>query len=167
MGADMKTNILKNIKALQGMKVGELRERYVEVFGETSRSYNRSFLLKRVAWRIQANAEGDLSDRARRRAEEVANDADLRLRAPWEETEPTAPTSQTVQHPISSRRNRRLLPGMVLTREYRGDEIQVTVRNDGFEYDGEVYRSLTAVAKAITGSHWNGYHFFGLARKGG
>jgi hypothetical protein len=59
------------------------------------------------------------------------------------------------------------MPGAVLTREYRGQTIQVTVLPEGFEYDGEVYRSLTAVAKAITGSHWNGPLFFGLRKTGG
>ena len=52
------------------------------------------------------------------------------------------------------------MPGAVITREYRGCTIAVTVLDEGFEYEGAVYRSLTAVAKAITGTHWNGYHFF-------
>jgi hypothetical protein len=57
----------------------------------------------------------------------------------------------------------------VLTREYRGMTVKVTVLDSGFEHEGRVYRSLTAVAKAVTGSHWNGHHFFGLrdGRKAG
>ncbi len=58
------------------------------------------------------------------------------------------------------------MPGAVLTREYKGERISVTVLDKGFEYDGDVYRSLTAVARAVTGSHWNGYHFFGLNKNG-
>ena len=54
------------------------------------------------------------------------------------------------------------MPGAVLTRTYKGERVSVTVLDNGFEYDGDVYRSLTAVARAVTGSHWNGYHFFGL-----
>ena len=54
------------------------------------------------------------------------------------------------------------IPGTVLTRKYRGRLIEVTVLPKGFEWEGEVYRSLSAVAKAVTGSHWNGFLFFGL-----
>ena len=62
--------------------LGEVREKHLEVFGEETGSYHKEFLRKRIAWRLQAVAEGDLSERARRRAEELANDADLRTRAP-------------------------------------------------------------------------------------
>ena len=64
------------------MTVGQLRQKYIEVFGEESRSNHKQFLFRRIAWRIQALAEGGLSERARRRALEIANDADLRIRAP-------------------------------------------------------------------------------------
>ena len=57
------------------------------------------------------------------------------------------------------------MPGAVITREYKGDTIEVRVLPHGFEYLGEVYRTLSAVARAVTGTHWNGYHFFGLGRK--
>ena len=60
-----------------------------------------------------------------------------------------------------------MLPGTLLEREYKGRTVRVTVRADGFECDGERYKSLTAVAKAITGKHWNGFHFFGLRNNGG
>jgi len=55
-------------------------------------------------------------------------------------------------------------PGSVLTREYKGRTVRVRVLDDGFEYEGQPYRSLTAVARAITGSHWNGRAFFGLTK---
>jgi hypothetical protein len=58
------------------------------------------------------------------------------------------------------------MPGAVLTREYRGETVTVTVLDGGLAYQGQVYRSLTAVAHAVTGTHWNGYHFFQLAGKG-
>ena len=58
------------------------------------------------------------------------------------------------------------LPGAVLVREYRGREIRVTVLPEGFEHEGRVHRSLTAVAREVTGSHWNGFHFFGMRTKG-
>ena len=70
------------------MTMGELRGKYLEVFGEETRSYHKAFLRKRIAWRLQALAEGGLSERARRRAGELANDADLRLRAPRDQSMP-------------------------------------------------------------------------------
>jgi len=75
-------NIAREVAALKRMTVKELRGRYVEVFGEATRTGNKDWLWKRIAWRMQANAEGGLTERARRRAEELADDADLRLRRP-------------------------------------------------------------------------------------
>jgi hypothetical protein len=82
-------NIAREVAALKRMTVKELRGRYVEVFGEATRSGNKDWLWKRIAWRMQANAEGGLSERARRRAEELANDADLRLRRPPDRPAPS------------------------------------------------------------------------------
>ena len=72
------TALPEQIEGLRHMTVGQLKDRYFEVFGEQSRSNHKQFLFRRIAWRIQANAEGGLSERARRRALEIANDADLR-----------------------------------------------------------------------------------------
>ncbi len=58
------------------------------------------------------------------------------------------------------------MPGTILVRQYAGQTLQVMVLEQGFEYDGQLYKSLTAVAKRITGKHWNGFHFFGLSKKG-
>jgi len=157
----MQPSVAREVAALKRMTVKQLRGRYLEVFGEESRSGNKDFLWKRIAWRIQALAEGDLSERARRRAEELANDADLRIRRPPEQ--PRSPGGATRTAKVAFRgRAGELMPGTILTREYKGETVQVMVRDDGFEYLGEVYRSLSAVAKAVTGSHWNGHYFFGL-----
>ena len=72
----------KEIEELSRITVSQLRQKYLEVFGEETRSNHRQFLFRRIAWRIPALAEGGLSERARRRALEIANDADLRIRAP-------------------------------------------------------------------------------------
>ena len=155
----MNTSIAKQVEALEGMTIDELRERYAEVFGEPTGSRHKRFLSKRICWGLQSREEGGLSERARRRAEELANDGDLRL---------LAPVARTVTRPFKPSHDRRLpMPGTVLTREYRGQTIAVTVLDNGFEYQGTVYRSLTAVAKAVTGQHWNGMLFFGLGGKGG
>jgi hypothetical protein len=76
------TGVRAEIEALRHMTVGQLKVKYREAFGEDSRSNHKQFLFRRIAWRIQANAEGGLSERARRRALEIANDSDLRIRAP-------------------------------------------------------------------------------------
>src|SRR5687767_8885791 len=68
------------IEEIQSMKVRQLRDKYRDVFQEESRSNHRQFLIRRIGWRLQANAEGGLSERARRRALEIANDSDLRIR---------------------------------------------------------------------------------------
>ena len=70
------------IEKLRQMKVGALRAKYHEVFWGKFRSSNKQFLFRCIAWRLQARVEGDLSERARRRALEIADDADLRIRAP-------------------------------------------------------------------------------------
>jgi hypothetical protein len=130
--------------------------RYEELFGEQPRSRKRLSLLRRVAWRLQANLYGGLSDRARRRALEIADDRDVRL---------TAPLSRRVVPAASdnSTRDRRLpLPGAMLQRHYRGHTIQVKVLLDGFEHEGQRFASLSAVAERVTGTRWNGFVFFGL-----
>src|ERR1700733_5608903 len=78
----MRRSRASEIEGLRKLKTKALRARYEEVFREESRSSNQAHLFRRIAWRLQANAEGDLSDRARKRAAELADDADLRLRAP-------------------------------------------------------------------------------------
>jgi len=153
----MKLNIAKEVAALEQMTVGQLQQRYVEVFGEPVRSRHKQYLIRRIAWRLQANAEGGLSERALRRAEELANIADVRVTPPRTATG-VATTASTAP---AAATDRRLPPvGTAITRRYKGRTINVIVLPDGFEYDGERYRSLSAVAKAITGSHMNGFRFF-------
>ena len=164
----MGLNVNKELARLRKLTPTELRQRYAEVFGEPSRSGNRDFLVKRIIWRTQALDEGDLSERARRRAAEIANDADLRLRPPalarGESVLATIEPKGTTRHMRLRGDDGLPIPGAgaLLTRKYRGRTIQVRVLERGFEYEGEEYKSLTAVAKAVTGTHWSGRLFFGL-----
>ena len=156
----------KELAALDRMTVEELREKHRLVFGEENRSRHKDFLRKRIAWRLQALAEGGLSERARKRAEELANDADIRIRMPAApRITPDAETRTEMLQFIDNRDTRLPMPGAVLARRYRGQDIRVTVLEEGFEFEGEVFRSLSAIAKAVTGSHWNGMLFFGLTKK--
>lgn len=162
----MTMNMTKELAALGQMTVTQLREKHVEVFGEPTRSGNKDWLRKRIAWRLQANAWGDLSERARQRAEELANDSDLRTNAPKTKPEP-ATAGVTATATVAFGHDARLpMPGAILRRAYKGREVIVRVLPRGFEYEGEVYRTLSAVASAVTGTHWNGYHFFNLNKNG-
>ena len=157
----------QKLAALRQMGVTELRAKYLEVFGEPTHSGNRQYLFKKVAWRIQSLAEGGLSERARRRAEELARDCDIRTTVPRAPTTTPGMTQRTVtlSMPTGDGRDRLPIPGTVLTRTYRGKHVAVTVLGDGmFEFEGQTYKSLSAIAKAVTGSHWNGYLFFGLTK---
>jgi hypothetical protein len=162
----MSLNIAKEVAALQRMTVTELRARYAEVFSEAARTGNKVWLVRRIAWRLQALAAGDLSERARQRAAELANDADLRLTPPKGKTT-ASPLERTTTQTLPLKADARLPPpGTILTRSYKGELLQVQVLSTGFAFQGEVYRSLSAVAQAITGTHCNGFLFFRLAHKG-
>jgi hypothetical protein len=162
----MNVNVASELAALGRMTVKELRDKYAEVFGEETPAHNQTWLVRRIAWRLQALAEGDLSERARQRAAELANDADLRMNPP-KALAVTAPAEAAATKVLPFKPDDRLPPpGTLITREYRGETVQVKVLPGGFEYEGQVYRSLSAVAKAITGSHCNGYFFFRLGGKG-
>ena len=161
-----KTNIRARLAELSRMTTAELREQYLELFGEQSRSGNRQWLYRRCAWRLQALAEGDLSERARQRAREIARDADIRVRPPAMASLPPSelPTvTRRAGRKLKCTGDARLpMPGTRLMRKYKGNTYEVEVLDGGFAYAGEVYRSLSAVATAITGGHWNGFLFFGL-----
>jgi hypothetical protein len=165
----MKLSIDREVGLMQSLSMPELRARYAELFHEPTHANNRLWLIKRIAWRLQALAEGDLSERARRRAEELANDADLRTSAPRPRQARTITAiTAAVAVPTRSSRDERLpMPGTVLTRSYKGRLLQVKVLAQGFQLADTVYPSLSAVAKAITGAHCNGYLFFRLGQQGG
>jgi hypothetical protein len=156
----MNDDVAATVKALGRLTVPELKQRYAEVFGEPTRTSHKQHLVKRIAWRVQALREGGLSERARRRALELADDTAIRLSAPrMAERGPgtTIAAAFDAGRPASFPK-----AGAVLRREYKGRAIVVRVLPRGFEYEGEVYRSLTAVARKITGAHWNGVSFFNL-----
>lgn len=166
----MKLEIKRQIVEIERMTVGQMRQKYAAVFGEQTRSGNRQWLFRRIAWRLQSLDEGGLSDRAIRRARELARDQDIRVIPPANLTmAPSDSVDVTLEVPdfIKNNRDPRLpFPGTVLSRKYKGHLYQVTVLPNGFEYNGEVYRSLSAVAYTITGSGWNGYLFFNLTEPG-
>jgi hypothetical protein len=175
----MNLNIAKEVTALGRLSTHDLRAQHAALFGDGAwATNNRVWLIKRIAWRLQAQAEGDLSERARLRAAELANEADLRLGPPRSplprpepkpraEPKPKAPAAQRVPAPRPpARRSWGARPGTTLARVYKGERLQVQVLENGFAFEGVLYRSLSSVAKTITGSHCSGVRFFGLERKG-
>jgi len=155
------------IEELRDLKVVALKKKYRELFGEDSRSSNKQYLSRRVAWRLQARVEGDLSERARRRAAEIADDADLRTRAPKGFSPKDAPANSpwVTDRSRVPRDSRLPAAGSLLTRRLDDRQIVVKVLVDGFEYESRRYRSLSAIAREVTGTRWNGLLFFGLAER--
>jgi hypothetical protein len=147
------------LAALREMTVGQLCERYREVFGEPTRSRNKDRLRKKIAWRIQELAEGGLSNHAQARIAELAPNAPVR----WRSSSGGGPGHHAPRPDQAKDRDPCLPPpSTVLIREHQGAEHRVTVLEDGFEYRGARYRSLSKIAQEITGTRWNGYLFFRL-----
>jgi hypothetical protein len=148
-----KEETIEAVAALPRMTTGQLAELYLELFGDKTRSRNRRYLIRRLAFVLQARDEGGLSDRAARRIDELMASGAARS------------TSRERARAFSPRRDPRLPPpGSVLRRTYRGQQHTVEVAEEGFCYQGTVYRSLSSIARAITGTRWNGLVFFGLAK---
>jgi Protein of unknown function (DUF2924) len=159
----MDNAVLMEIENLRRASLAGLREKFREVFQEETSSRHREHLFRRIAWRLQALAEGDLTERAITRAKEIAQDADLRKVAPEDFFSLDGKSIQTTR--AGSRRqqdNRLPLPGAMLRRKWKGRTILVEVLAKGFRYENQQYSSLSAVALAITGTRWNGLAFFGL-----
>ena len=151
-------------RRVQDKTVNQLVQRYEQVLNEQCRSRNKPYLIRRIAWRLQANAEGGLSRAALKKAEELAVDAETRVTAPRKHShdgvklvvpEPTAFVDWDPRLPP---------PGNIVERLYKGQMIRVIVLKDGFEYEGQRYKSLTAIAKEVSGTHCNGFLFFRLGR---
>ena len=146
--------IVAQLEALRQMPLDDLRVHYAHIFGEEPTTPNRQHLWKRLAWELQARAFGQDDD-------------------PLAQLAPVRPVSRRVTRKRSNasdtpRRNhsapvrdpRLPQPGTVLVRKYKGVDVRVEVLEKGFAYDGRTYRSLSAVAEAVTGAHWNGFLFF-------
>jgi hypothetical protein len=163
----MDPSVIAAIEKSRGLTVAALKSKYRELIGEESKSSNKQFLFRRIAWHLQAKAEGDLSERARRRAAAIAEDRDLRTRTPQTFTNqpPEAPPGSTAGWNGPQRDHRLPKPDTLLMRRFRGREILVKVLDEGFEYQSRHYRSLSAIAREVTGTRRNGLLFFGLTER--
>jgi hypothetical protein len=141
----------QQIVALHRLPLPALEQRWRQLFGSEPPTYIRRFLIKRLAHRIQELTYGGLSERA------LAQMRNIAAEAGWDEI-------ASLPGKGGRPKTRRELPvlGTRLVREWNGKRYEVTVTAGGFEYAGKPYRSLSAITKAITGTHWNGRAFFGL-----
>ena len=149
------SSITQQIRELQDMTVTDLAGRYEELFGQPPRVRNKAFLKRRVAWKVQELEFGGLSNEAKNRLDELIAQIDLPLGDPG----PTRPRRAIRKDPKAP------MVGTTLIRHWRNQELRVEVRDNGFEWNNTIYKSLTAVARAITGSSWNGRLFFGLTKR--
>ncbi len=143
-----KDSVLARVAALKAMPTAELREQWNALFDRPAPLYNRRFLESRLAYRIQELAYGGLRPETVRRLEQLGEQLD--------------------GGNIAVRRARgsdRPIAGTRLLRQYQGLEHTVTVLQDGYEWQGRPYKSLSAIARAITGTRWNGLTFFGLKNR--
>ena len=146
--------VAQEIAELRGLPVPELVVRYEAVYGKPPRVKHREWLWRRVAWKIQEQRFGGLSGAAKKKLDELIAELDVPLVT--EQRESTKPEHRVNGEPQV---------GTTLVRVWRDREILATRTEEGWECDGVVYRSLTAAAQAITGSHWNGKLFFGLTKR--
>ena len=142
-------DVLGRIAALQAASAADLKQQWRELFGKEPPQFNRPYLQSRLAYRIQELAYGGLKPETRARLEALGEQLD---------------GGNVVLRRI--RADSRPLAGTRLLREWKGVEHAVTVLADGFEWEGRPYRSLSAIARAITGTRWNGWTFFGLKARG-
>jgi hypothetical protein len=157
-------SIAARVLALQRLNVAELRLKWKELTGEDTTQRNRAYLLRRCAWELQRqHFGGELSPEAKQRLDELQQEFRDSPPSQWFRGSRAnrAPTSSPPKGPRPVRDARAPKAGTVFTRTYRGTKIVVTVRGDReFEWRGEIYKSLSAVAKAITGTHCSGVAFF-------
>lgn len=139
----MTDTVLARVAALKTAPITHLKATWRDLFGKEPPPFNRRFLESRLAYRIQELAYAGLKPETIERIEAIADGRE----------EPTKRHRRSVGRPIT---------GTVLVREWQGVEHRVTARDETFEYQGRPYKSLSAIARAITGTRWNGWVFWGL-----
>ena len=155
----MAETTLSQIMELKEKSLNELKAKYEELFpGQKTPSNNKVFLWRKIAYRMQELEYGNTSQETQKRIQELIkkydpiNNSGIR---------PNPENGQGNKTKIT--RDRRLpIPGTVITKEYKGKKHELKILEKGFEYNNKTYKSLSAIAKEITGAHWNGYLFFNV-----
>lgn len=150
------------------MTAPQLRSVHKELFGVEHPIANCQHLRRKIAWHLQAAKEGSLPESVRQYAIAIARATELRMRISENVSRRDAgvPLDQTVTTTVVQTRDARLpMPGSLIVKQYKEHTLVVKVLNNGFEFDGRRFASLSAIAGELTGTRWNGFAFFGLEKE--
>jgi hypothetical protein len=151
----MSENILSQIKNLENLSIKELKDKYHKVFGNGKGiQNNKPYLIKRIAYKIQENALGGLTQDAKAEINRFAD-----------EINPLQQFKAKVKNDLAetNKKHRKLpLSGSIIRKTYKGNQLEIKVLEKGFEYNGKIYKSISSAAKEISGSHCSGFVFFNL-----
>ncbi len=157
----MKENISEQIQSLKSATLSTIQERYKELFNVAEAPCaNKPYLIKKIAYKLQEMADGGLSDGTKMQIIDLVEKYDpINNKA----LRPQVVSAGKNVVSIPFMRDKRLpIPGTIIYKKYKGQDIHVKVLDKGFEYKDKYYRSLTAIAFELTGAHWNGFSFFNL-----
>ena len=150
--------LINQIMSLKNASMEALLAQYREVFGQEAPSLrNKVTIWKRIAYRMQELEYGPLPTETQAKINELIEKYDPVNNQAFR---PAQAATEPGQRKATSRDRRLPIPGTTISKEYKGRNLEVKVLEKGFEYEGNTYRTLSAIAKAITGDHWNGYLFF-------
>ncbi|MBI5725837.1 MAG: DUF2924 domain-containing protein [Planctomycetes bacterium] len=144
----MDKTVLRQLAELQDMPFAALKERWRSLYGTEPPAYKREHIIRRLAYRIQELAFGGLPDQTKAELERIAEEDECQRK------------DNRAQRGKS--KGTRPLPGTRIVRDWNGQRHEITAVEGGFEYKGRKYKSLSGIAKVITGAHWSGPQFFGL-----
>lgn len=160
---------LPDIGQLPRLGPAELQAIHREVFGAEHAIANCQHLRRKIAWHIQAAKEGGLPEAVRAFAISIARGADLRIRVSENAARrrmSIPPELSATTMVVSQSHDARLpMPGSLIVKKYKERTLVVKVLDDGFEYEGRHYTSLSTIAGEVTGTRWNGFTFFGLGKE--
>ncbi|MFA5411293.1 MAG: DUF2924 domain-containing protein [Candidatus Omnitrophota bacterium] len=156
----MKEHISEEIQALKDASLAKTQSRYKELYAAEAPCVNKPYLIKKIAYKLQEMAEGGFSDEAKMRIIELIEKYDpINNKA----LRPQVVSAGKNVVSIPFMRDKRLpIPGSVIHKKYKDQDIHVKVLDKGFEYRDKYYKSLSAIAFELTGAHWNGFSFFNL-----
>ena len=146
-------SVLRQLATLETMTLEQLRQKWLDLYGSDAPRYKKQFLIKRLAYRIQELFYGGLSEAAKAHLGQVARE------------DPVARVDARVSKNPEGKAD--ILPGTRFVRIWKDRRYEVLAQEKGFEYEGRIFRSLSAVAREITGTRWNGRLFFGLKKHNG
>jgi len=155
--ANLSEDMSEQLLSLKTLSIPLVEAKYRALWGRAARiPTNRTYLIRQIAYKMQELSYGSVSVEMKAKLEELIKRYDPINKAVCKSSGKT----------VSGRDTRIPLPGSFITKQYKGQRIEVKVLDDGFEYHGAFYKNLTAIAQIITGAHWNGFIFFGLRKNG-